>query len=190
MSRNGPVALIFHTLFVVFMVAPIFVAASFAPLFMAEKNGLDMSWTIRPILSILAGVAAVAGWAQAMARAASAAVPMAVRERRRSSLVMTSSSGLIGCRPGWGGATGERQRRPRRQGRGRSPWSGRADPLCGGRVASAGRGREVGRGLLAWDHKADRMSFGLPWVLSGPGPQPQDRRMISLAGTCCWCRGR
>ncbi len=39
-------------------VAPIFAAASLAPLSMAEKNGLDMSWTMSPIFSIFFGLLA------------------------------------------------------------------------------------------------------------------------------------
>src|SRR3954453_5414026 len=137
----------------VLRVAPILAAASLAPLSIAEKNGLDMSWTIRPIFSILVGVAAAAGTAQARARAASAATLVTERKRGVVLLLMASFFQLLRMPVRVGDATGERHRRPRLYGAAPSPCQGAEAPpkdrFPRGWVA---RGRKAPCGLAQTEH--------------------------------------
>src|SRR3954453_6176285 len=134
----------------VLRVAPILAAASLAPLSIAEKNGLDMSWTIRPIFSILVGVAAAAGTAQARARARAASAATLVTERKRGVvlLLMASFFQLLRMPVRVGDATGERHRRPRLYGAAPSPCQGAEVPPKGSLPPGMGRGD--GRLLAVW----------------------------------------
>src|SRR3954451_1540335 len=143
----------------VLRVAPILAAASLAPLSIAEKNGLDMSWTIRPIFSILVGVAAAAGTAQARARAASAATLVTERKRGVVLLLMASFFQLLRMPVRVGDATGERHRRPRLYGAALSPCQGAEVPSKGSLPPGMGRWGD-GRLLVVWRRQK---------IPSGPG---------------------